>query len=835
MIDNATDELWFESAMPFNAEQGNPTNVFIRWKTDNVNRSGRDPVSRRVPIRVRLDLSASTTVRNIDTRTLSSLFNGPQDVTTSTLYWNFVLERWVVNGDLQSGSRGNPVNGTMSIDAIRGGEEGEWQDAEFTVDAFDTFSGFFEETDLPDATLTVEFYYPQSTRNGRKVATANGSNNFRTFIDLIRVTNQFEEDDTDPVYEHVAFTTAARDEVVATRTESYDPGFISSGVETFRQFLSSTSYWRRAETSADATTIEEKVTLQKLNDFSDRFQYFEGSILNRNTVPLQMHNKVLINYSSSPQTTSCVLNGGEFSPKFNAWDTFMYFPNQSRDISFGRYYTHNVELIGRLFEGRSVQGTYVVGIDLRGLDDMGAQNQTTDDMGRNPGDAGYVATNNSITTTQPYIIATGIPGQKVEGVLTLSPGVGFDVSASNMTILDENAAVFVADTELQYIEFGDIADSGVNIGIPYVITIPQRAEYEGVVIQGEVDPFIGGNNRVDLTLALAAGGASGVTIANTMRPFIAPQGSVIPVQVFISPAAGMQLSNAGLAAPTRAVTTTGSTVAGNTVVSGGAFSTLGQNLVWEGTVTIPADADTDITVTFNIPAANQTAIPTTPTGVSSSTVSIDFNETLTNVSLGIADLTGSNALVGVVGTTQQLNIPVYPASGYQLDFDNFSITSGNTNLVSMLPDPTSEDVGPSLGGITIPVLVKFPAGGGSVTVTISGSAQEIGADVYNYTIQVNKTGTDSSNVTIVETSETLSLGAGQSQLWQTYITGNAGYNLSASDITVTGSGWAIADVGTDSVRLWKTVSINETNPAAVSDTVSSSYWCFNKRALWFRF
>ena len=696
-IIDSRDELWFETSAPFQVHRDTPTEVEVRWKTDNVSTSGRDPVSRRIPIRVRLDLDSSVTVNILDTSSISSLLMGGQEATVSTLYWNFSLERWVTGSGFQSGNRGRAVNGTMSNDTIRGGDEGTWYDVNFTVDAFSTFDGFFEDTELPGGSLTVEFYYPQSTRNGRKVNTENDTNRFRTFVDLVKVTDAFESEQTDPVYEHVAYTTAERDEVVATRTERYEPAFISSGVDTFRQYLSADSYWRSSETSADGASLENKVTLQKLNDFADRFQYYEGSVVNRQAEPLQMHNKLLVSYSVDPQTTSCVMNGGTFSPKFNTWDIFAYIPNQERDIDFGTFFERDVDLVGSLFQGRVNRGRYVLGLDVRGLDDMGNQHQTVDSEGRMPGDDGYVATNDSLVAVPQFLSLEGLPGQEVEGVITLSTGSEFQTEATNLSVLNSDGTAF---TGLDFIEFGDLTSAGDTISLQYTATLPRRAEYEQVRIQGEVDPVT--EDTVSLTIDISSTDSAGVVSLSSIT-ISGEAGSIRTFQIPIQPTASRELVEANFAA----------TLSDGLINAGVVQS--GVGLLFSVTANIPNMA----------PATNKTVVITNvddqvrPSG-QTRTVTLNFSETEANFSLSATTYT----IEGLPSNGYSYFVRANPAPGYRLNDDNDNTSSDNT-AVAAIGDAIADG-----NGYLIPITGTIPSDDTTVAITAdyTGDALRLDAD-----------------------------------------------------------------------------------------------------------
>ena len=726
--------------------------------------------------------------------------------TARYLFYNFEQQVWLpvtnVNANRADGGTGDVVfNGTANHPDARDsfyerhvfeGNAGEWSSHSFTIgEALDSLYTVNRYVDVPldNANLRVSFFYPQALDSNSNKRSASSSGTLRTYVDNVSLKYQ-QGSVPEPVFQ--------RTQADYTSELSYEPLLLTEGSNLYVSRVEETGYWKEGQTVADTTSAERIVTQFKLNDYRSSFIYYQGDVVNLNAVPLSQHHKVRVNYSTFNETSSAIVRGGKFDVKKNTYDVEFYVPNQATDQA-STFTTRDVLLIPEPFE-RSAAVDYVCEVSVIGLDGNDVPNQTNDSMGRAPGSTGYVTTNNSavpdLFTTEGntgFLRSRGVPGAILEGTLTIVPGLNRAVEAENLSIVTGGMI-----NQPEFVEFGDFVNVGRDtVEVPYRITHPNRSEFEEISFQGQVLPFVGENNTVDLTLALSAesGQAAGVTISSTMRRTIAPPGSSIPVQVFITPAAGMQLSSTGLNAPT--FTLTGTDTA-TTIVSSTGFSQLGMNLVWEGVVTIPTTAaDTDVTATFSIPAGNQTALPA---GADASTVSIDFVENITNVSVGIADLTGSNALVGLVGTTQTINVPCYAASGFMVDFDNFSIATSNASLAIQLPDPTTENI-PATPVILVPVEVKFPSGGGSVTLTVSGSAQAIGAETVDTTVTLTN---NIANTTLVEATETLTLSVGTEQVWTTVLRGNAGYNLQASNVTA--AGWTITDIGADAVELRRTIT-----------------------------
>ena len=119
------------------------------------------------------------------------------------------------------------------------------------------------------------------------------------------------------------------------------------------------------------------------------------------------------------------------------------------------------------------------------------------------------------------------------------------------------------------------------------LTLPDNSEFEEIHIAGEVDPFVGDNNTVNLTVNLDAT-VDNASIPATLPSFIAPEGTAVPFQVLIVPSANFRLSAASFTARTLPA-----------YVSSSGFSQLGDSVLWSGIVTIPATSTSTATITLN--------------------------------------------------------------------------------------------------------------------------------------------------------------------------------------------------------------------------------------------
>ena len=643
-----------------------------------------------------------------------------------TVYWNHGRGEW---SSFRSGEdhKIGALGGTIKGEESTSDDLNEWKSVSLTAHSPLGFGGTSTDS---TGTVTLRFYY--STGRGDTGRTNGGSDTGRLdqLVTNISIKNSYDSDITNPTYERI--------QEDYTSTLTYDPIFADNAPVAVYQRLDQDGYWRPDNLleASSPVTLEEIVTQQKLNDFKVQFQYYEGNFINLSTDPLGPHHKLLLNwgnYQSVPANgttpTSMIFNGGTFRVKENQFDSAFYVPDQAIDVAPGRgrltdgreidrygFFFENVNLVARQFPGRTNQVTYWLGLRIDGLNDIGGALQIPDSSGVEPGGTGYVATTGSIKPVieNGVLRITGLPQQQVSGSFIIAPEPGYDASASNMRWFGDGGASFpffsslTTEDELDFVDSIQITDLGANLLVEYQITLPGDSEYEELHIAGEVDPFVGDNNTVNLTLGLNSS-VTNSNISSSMRSIVAPEGSVIPFQAFITPNDGFRL-NAG--------TFTSGTLP-DYVVSNG-FTQVGNSVLWSASVTIPADSLSSSSITLNGSAPTVVS-----TSITTSDITINFGENITNANIVRTRLN----LTGAVGTAFDYDLLVFPASGHTLTAGNFTVTETVPNANVMMGNATQ------LGdAVSIPISGTFPATDATATFVVNGSAQEIGANTSSVTV-----------------------------------------------------------------------------------------------------
>ena len=820
------NDIWFET-VEFDVDPNAPIEVNFDWIITQ--RSNQD---------VYLTWAASLILTTGQEVSDESTYSGnPENEsfwsnqTFSRFNYNFKDDKWETGGIFDDGNKPSKDNPRTKREISS--EAANWIGVSETLGPQEFYDPADSQNINLSGRLKLTFFYLRSKRSGRSRWEGNDDNRVGVAFTNLRIQNVYSNEITNPVLERVQEN--------YTTTLTYEPFWYDEGPSAVYNVFSQEGFWRRGQTSSDSTSLARIITQQKLNDFALEFKYFEGSFMNLNTDPIGPHHKARLDlgtYQSIPSRgtsiESCILNGGRFMVKSNIFDLSFYVPDQTSDIAPGDgvvtddvvttygFFDRNINLVPMEFTGRTTKSVYWLGLVVNGLNDAGGALQVPDSMGRNPGDAGYVPTTNSLVADAPNSIirVVGEPGDVVNRRVTLESRTGYIARQSNMSYFDgTNATGFFASLEdgedtAEAVSNVVFTQNGDNIDVSFDITIPDSSEFEQIHIAGEVDALDPDASQVDVSLSLASTSEAGIAISNPIRIIRRQGGSPELMQVLITAPAG-QLWTGSIPQPTVTVTSPSPGPAVNTVVGAGTYTLANNLLIWTASVTPSMTiADIDVSIEFNL---TSTYLMDQPSGADFETVSVDFQESVTNLSITTPDLTGVNSLVLARGTSQVIPILAVAAPRHLVDFDNLSLSTSDNTLFQALPDPTTEDVAPAPTAV-IYGRVLAPTGGGSVTVTINGSAQEVGADTFNYALSLSLTGTGASNASIVEASETLSLNQGQSQRWSTYIT-STGYNLSASDITLP-TGWSAADVGPDVVEVYRTIAIAATNPMNVSETVS---------------
>ena len=329
---NTDSEVWFRNTTGFPIELTKPSTLNIDWKYKD-GPSSESYKSVRFLYRLRLDIPGD----GIDYSNVRlNLINGvtqTQQTGVTTLYYDDVSQRWTDGNNLFGvDTRWNRANA---------GAEDEWQTTTLELPpALQAADWVNNPSDIPTgSTLTIEVSYPQAQTTGffefgdRE---ADGNGMFYTIIDAIRIESEVDSDAENPVYERVQDN--------FTRTISYEPAFISQGLESWRQRLNQSNFWRDGESSTDQRLLENIITQQKLNDFRERFTYYEGTLIS-NGAPLGQHHKPKIELSSTfAEDVGCIMNGGSYDLKANAYKVNMYVPNQATDVA-STFFDMDVDLL----------------------------------------------------------------------------------------------------------------------------------------------------------------------------------------------------------------------------------------------------------------------------------------------------------------------------------------------------------------------------------------------------------------------------------------------------------------------------------------------------------
>ena len=334
----------------------------------------------------------------------------------------------------------------------------------------------------------------------------------------------------------------------------------------------------------------------------------------------------------------------------------------------------------------------------------------------------------------------------------IRPMDGFEISASNF---QSNQATIDG---VSGVTFTDDGDDGVDVSV--TLTIQNGNVYRLLTIEGEVDRELPGNTDFNLTWNLS----SSLTAANvTLQDLGDGRGQIDGVtnlQAVITPPDGQTLdeSTFSVQSPLPAG------------VLGVTFVGFGNSILATARVRFQ---NVNTTATLNVTGDDPVQLPV---GTQTSAVTIDITEMITNVTT-ISDLT----FRGVVGTRDEILIPLYAADGFTLDHDNFSATlTDGTGSV-----PSFATMYDAIGGgenVQIPISVTWPQTDQTLNVQLNGSAQEIGAETVDLT--VNFTGVPA-NTSLTETTETFTLNPGQSINYTNTLTPNQGYQLGETGLTLT--------------------------------------------------
>ena len=451
---DGNDDVWFRNDPALPVELTLPSNLDFDWKwTDGSNSGSYKGV--RFYYRVRLNLPTPLPYTSVGL----SLINGVTQSTNnvSSLWYDHLNDKWTDGV------------GLFGVDSkwirIDGATENEWKNVQVTLPPALQASEFLHNPlDIPStATMTVEFSYGQADTTGFwefGAREGNSTSLFNLFVDKIDIVNDIEDDLRNPIYELV--------QPNHTRTISYDPKFISQGLNSFRERLDSTQFWRRGQSSSDQSLLEQIITQQKLNDFRDKFTYYEGTLINNSAVPLAQHHKPLVALNSDfTETSSCIMNGGSFDVKSNQYRVNSYIPNQLTDAD-AVFHEMNVDLRIPDYFSENQRSSYVVDFDIT----------TTD--------AGGIEIADGVTPSKMFELFQGAPGDIISHTFTFVPTTGYIGSNAGFSFVANTA-----DTPLpEFIEFGEFYHSSTgNISVDAAITIPPRSDYNTIYLNASIVEF----------------------------------------------------------------------------------------------------------------------------------------------------------------------------------------------------------------------------------------------------------------------------------------------------------------------------------------------------------
>ena len=457
-IDNA-DEIWFRNTVGFPIELTLPSVLNIEWKyTDGP--SGGSYKSVRFLYRLRLDLPSGIDYSNVRLN-LSTGISQTMNTGVTTLWYDDVSRRWTDGNNLFGvDTRWNRANANSTD---------EWQITELKLpSALQAADWVNNPSDIPTgSTLTIEVAYPQAQTTGFfefGSREANSTTLFNTIIDRIELSSDIPDDVQNPVYERV--------QPNFTQTITYNPKFISQGLSSFREVLSSTEYWRNGEASTDARLLENIITQQKLNDFRDNFEYYEGSLINLTSVPFGQHHKPKVEFAGFVEPVSCIMNGGSYDLKMNQYNVNMYLPNQATDQSPGDFdgtegfSTQNVDLrIPEYIPDNPNQDPLVFDYNFTLTDNLG-----------NPAPAGV-----TITPSSAFELFEAPVGTILTRRLEFMPSAGQALVPGSFTVTSTH----------EFIQFGDFYSSSEgNVSVDVSITSPNTTTFETIEISAQYIDFV---------------------------------------------------------------------------------------------------------------------------------------------------------------------------------------------------------------------------------------------------------------------------------------------------------------------------------------------------------
>ena len=590
---------------------------------------------------------------------------------TTSLIWSDYENQWVTGSHRTDGTHIKQSASTIN----------EILNVSKTFPNPTSFRNEFGGADISNLRFTVHFFYLVS-RDGNDRDGASTSR-VRASIDNVSVKNMFANDVLSPTFERV------QDDY--THTISYEPLFASSISDALYQKVTPSLFTRVGLTTDGGTgwSLEEIGTQQKLNDFQDRFKYYEGTLLNLAETPLTNINKINLNWSNYTETNNGIMNGGTFRVKSNTWDTAFYIPDQADKTS--QFFDHNVNLIPATFPGRSTQVVYTLALRVGTVDDNGAE------------------IDNGLVPSVPFIQVTGRPGQVITEKVDLIPLTGYvGIPAGTAIAADSDSTPLP-----EYTTVGSFLPVQGNIVLPLQITMPEESEFEELFINAEVLVFTPEETPgvVPASVVITNTGAN-IEGGNTPKTYDVSgvPGSTVHFTHHISPVnSNFQLFSGNFDA-----TYSDTSLSNLDAVDGM------NNVAIDFSYSVPTTTESvAVTVTGNASAAGTV-------GVDLFTRTVNFGTAPANTSFHES----SNTFTGVPSATQDYFITLIPDADYQIT-SVAAPTLPSGVVANGSPYPVGENW-------EIPIQVTIPSSNDTVNVT--QGAITVSEEPYSLTFNVNSLG-----------------------------------------------------------------------------------------------
>lgn len=216
--------------------------------------------------------------------------------TTTYYYWNESTKAFVTN-----------TNGSITWNTVSYTGSGEWQKFKVTTKPLDV-----------SGVMRIGFALPYTT----------SANHVATLIDTAKVT---EVDGGKNINEISSFIT--RQTYSASDTLEHDKvyqGNVPNGYFS-GNFLPTIVRFKRAQ-DAEAKTIEQIVTQQRINDFRSYLKSYEGTFYNALPyIAFSMHHKVFINFETLQETDSAIVDSLKYAAKKNTLSLMAHIPDNYID------------------------------------------------------------------------------------------------------------------------------------------------------------------------------------------------------------------------------------------------------------------------------------------------------------------------------------------------------------------------------------------------------------------------------------------------------------------------------------------------------------------------